>query len=553
MMMDTVIVTFENGKKREYVKGIKFRDIIEDIDEQLNFDVIAGMYNNQMISYDDAIIKSGNLVLYDINTKQGNKIYEKGLLFLFKVCVNEILGSKVYVKVKYSIDHGIFCAISKNINQEEVDKIKILMKEKVKKVLPFDRVETSRVEAINYFKKIKREDKVKTLFYNTSNFVTLYRFDGIYDYVIGDLPNDSSVFKYFDLTLIEGKGIVLRFPSIYDNGKIVKYTHHEKYFNSLEEYNEWGDLLNISNLGELNEAIINNNAGEIVQLSEIIQNYKLLSIAESIALNKDKIKIVLISGPSSSGKTTTSKKLYLYLKTLGVNPYHLSLDDYFLERDETPLGEDGKPDFESLKALDIKLFNSQIQKLLKGVKVVTPTFDFITGRKMFNRPIEMKENDVLIIEGLHALNTDLLKNISDENKFKIYISPLAFLNVDDDNRISMTDIRLIRRMVRDNRTRGYSPSKTLASWASVRLGEEKYVFPFQDQADVVFNSSLAYELGVMKPYAEPLLYSIKDDDPEYLTAFRLLELFKYVLPIPSEDVPNLSIIREFIGDSYFEK
>ena len=551
--MDTVIVTFENGKKREYVKGIKFRDIIEDIDEQLNFDVIAGMYNNQMISYDDAIIKSGNLVLYDINTKQGNKIYEKGLLFLFKVCVNEILGSKVYVKVKYSIDHGIFCAISKNINQEEVDKIKILMKEKVKKVLPFDRVETSRVEAINYFKKIKREDKVKTLFYNTSNFVTLYRFDGVYDYVIGDLPNDSSVLKYFDLTLIEGKGIVLRFPSIYDNGKVVKYTHHEKYFYSLEEYNEWGDLLNISNLGELNEAIINNNAGEIVQLSEIIQNYKLLSIAESIALNKDKIKIVLISGPSSSGKTTTSKKLYLYLKTLGVNPYHLSLDDYFLERDETPLGEDGKPDFESLKALDIKLFNSQIQKLLKGVKVVTPTFDFITGRKMFNRPIEMKENDVLIIEGLHALNNDLLKNVSDEIKFKIYISPLAFLNVDDDNRISMTDIRLIRRMVRDNRTRGYSPSKTLASWASVRLGEEKYVFPFQDQADVVFNSSLAYELGVMKPYAEPLLYSIKDDDPEYLTAFRLLELFKYVLPIPSEDVPNLSIIREFIGDSYFEK
>ena len=553
MMMDTVIVTFENGKKREYVKGIKFRDIIEDIDEQLNFDVIAGMYNNQMISYDDAIIKSGNLVLYDINTKQGNKIYEKGLLFLFKVCVNEILGNKVHVKVKYSIDHGIFCAISKKVNQEEVDKIKTLMKEKVKKVLPFDRVETSRVEAINYFKKIKREDKVKTLFYNTSNFVTLYRFDGVYDYVIGDLPNDSSVLKYFDLTLIEGKGIVLRFPSIYDNGKVVKYTHHEKYFYSLEEYNEWGDLLNISNLGELNEAIINNNAGEIVQLSEIIQNYKLLSIAESIALNKDKIKIVLMSGPSSSGKTTTSKKLYLYLKTLGVNPYHLSLDDYFLERDETPLGEDGKPDFESLKALDIKLFNSQIQKLLKGVKVVTPTFDFITGRKMFNRPIEMKENDVLIIEGLHALNNDLLKNVSDENKFKIYISPLAFLNVDDDNRISMTDIRLIRRMVRDNRTRGYSPSKTLASWASVRLGEEKYVFPFQDQADVVFNSSLAYELGVMKPYAEPLLYSIKDDDPEYLTAFRLLELFKYVLPIPSEDVPNLSIIREFIGDSYFEK
>lgn len=550
--MENIILTLDNGKKKEFVKGIKLKEVINLLKEEYPNDIISAKYNSSIINYEDTINKSGTLSLYDINTKQGNKIYERGLLYLFEVSALEVLGKDTKIIVKYSLDKGIFCKIDKNINTTDITNIKKIMKDKVKASLPFTKIETTRNEAIEYFKSIKREDKVRNLFYNISEFVTLYKLEDTYNYIIGDLPNNTSVLKYFDLSLIEGKGIVVRFPSIYDNSKVLKYTHHDNYFNSLEEYSEWGNKLNINNLGELNDYISNSNSGNLIQLSEIMQDYKLLNIAEEIVLNKDDYKVILLSGPSSSGKTTTSMKLSLYLKSLGLNPTHLSMDDYFLERDETPLGPNGKPDFESLNALDIKLFDSQISKLLKGTKVTVPTFNFISGKKEYKRTIQMQKNDILIIEGLHALNENILKNIPKKNKFKVYISPLTYLNIDDDNRISMTDLRLLRRIVRDNRTRGYSPSTTLNNWEDVRKGEEKYVFPYQDNANVMFNTSLAYELGVLKTYVEPLLYTVKADDPEYLTAKRLLELLKCVLPISSESVPQISIIREFIGGSYFE-
>lgn len=550
--MENIILTLDNGKKKEFVKGIKLKEVINLLKEEYPNDIISAKYNSSIINYEDTINKSGTLSLYDINTKQGNKIYERGLLYLFEVSALEVLGKDIKIIVKYSLDKGIFCKIDKNINTTDITNIKKIMKDKVKASLPFTKIETTRNEAIEYFKSIKREDKVRNLFYNISEFVTLYKLEDTYNYIIGDLPNNTSVLKYFDLSLIEGKGIVVRFPSIYDNSKVLKYTHHDNYFNSLEEYSEWGNKLNINNLGELNDYISNSNSGNLIQLSEIMQDYKLLNIAEEIVLNKDDYKVILLSGPSSSGKTTTSMKLSLYLKSLGLNPTHLSMDDYFLERDQTPLGPNGKPDFESLNALDIKLFDSQISKLLKGTKVTVPTFNFISGKKEYKRTIQMQKNDILIIEGLHALNENILKNIPKKNKFKVYISPLTYLNIDDDNRISMTDLRLLRRIVRDNRTRGYSPSTTLNNWEDVRKGEEKYVFPYQDNANVMFNTSLAYELGVLKTYVEPLLYTVKADDPEYLTARRLLELLKCVLPISSESVPQISIIREFIGGSYFE-
>ncbi len=551
--METIIITFEDGTKKEYIKGVKLSEVISDVKKNYKFDIICGGYRNNIINYDDILTKSGTLNLYDINSDIGNKIYERGLTLLFVVTAHEVLGKSSQIKVKHSIDRGIFCEIkSDKLNEDSLVKIKELMKDKVRKSIPFTKIETNKSEAIEYFKNIKRKDKVKTLSYDNSNFITLYKFDGTYNYILGDLPYDSSVLKYFDLTLLENRGVVVRFPSIYDNGRVKKYTHHEHYFNSLEEYSKWADVLNISNLGELNEAIINNNAGEIIHLSEMIQDYKLLTIAEEISLNKEDIKVILISGPSSSGKTTTSKKLSLYLKTLGLKPIQLSLDDYFLNREDTPLDENGNYDYESLRAIDIKLFNAQIEKLLKGSKVVTPTFDFITGKKIFNKTVEMDKDAILIIEGLHALNDEILTNIDKNFKYKIYISPLCFVNIDDDNRISMTDVRLLRRMVRDNRVRGYSPEHTLKWWDNVRNGEEKYVFPYQDSANVIFNSSLSYELGVLKTYVEPLLYSISEDSSEHINARRLLDLLKYVLPIPSDTIPDVSILREFIGGSYFE-
>ena len=550
--MQTIIITLNNGKKEEYVKGIKVKEILNKMSKEEREDAILIKYNNKKVNLETELKKNGTLQIYDINTLEGNRIYERGLLYLFVYVTNNILEKDTKVIVKHSIDKGIFCKIDKKVEDKDVLEIKKQMKEIVSKNIPFTKMDTTKYEAIEYFKSIKREDKAKTLFYDTSKYVSLYKLDENYNYIVGDLPSSTGVLKYFDLSLIKDKGIVVRFPSIYDNKKVKRYTHHTNYFNTLEEYSAWGNNLNINNIGELNDYITSNKPADIIQLSEIMQDYKLLSIAEQIVLNKEDYKIILLSGPSSSGKTTSAMKLSLYLKSLGLNPTHLSLDDYFHERAETPLGEDGKPDFESITAVDIKLFDSQISKLLKGTKVVVPTFNFIDGKKEYKRTVQLKENDILIIEGLHALNEELLTNIPKKKKFKIYVSPLTYLNIDNDNRISMTDLRLLRRMVRDNRTRGYSPSVTLGTWLKVRSGEEKHVFPYQDNADALFNTSLAYELSVLKTYAEPLLFSIKEDDPEYQTAQRLIELLKFVLPIPSESVPKTSILREFIGDSYFE-
>ncbi len=548
--MNNVIITLEDGTKREYRAGIKLSEIVSDVMPEN--DVICGYFKGNVISLGDTISKSGKLYLYDLNTRLGCNVYEKGLTFLFRICALEILGNDTKIIVRNSIDRGVFFEVDKKVTEENIKDIKKLMKEKVEKEIPFVKVETTMSEALAYFKQIGREDKIRTLFYDKDGYVKLYKFDGVYNYILGHLPHDSSVLKYFDLTIIPDKGIVLRYPTMYDNGKIIKYTHHEQFFDNIDEYLEWAKILNISSIGELNDAIVSSKPGELINLSESIQEYRLQDIVARIKAKEGEIKVVLMSGPSSSGKTTTANKLSLYLKTMGFNPIPLSLDDYFLEREETPLNENGKYDFESLRAIDIKLFNSQIAKLLKGSKVVTPTFNFITGKKEYHKTIQMQEHDILVIEGLHALSEEILKEIPKSKKFKIYISPLVYLNIDDDNRINLTDIRLLRRMVRDNRTRGYGPSNTLASWSEVRSGEEKYVFPYQDSADVVFNTFLAYELPVMKVYALPLLYQVKVDDPEYLTALRLIKLLDMVLPLPSDDVPSLSILREFIGKGYFE-
>lgn len=550
--MDTITLTFPKGIKKEYLKGIKLKEVINDVQEDYPFDIIGAIFKNHIISYEDTITKNGPITLIDINDKVGNQIYESGLTYLFESSILDILGKDTTINIKHSLDKGIYCEIDKPINKDILSLIKEDMYDKVNKAIPFVKIETSRLEAIDYFKKINREDKAKTLFYNTSEYIPLYKFNGLYNYIIGNMPNDTSVLKYFDLSIVDEHGLVLRYPSVRDNGKIVKYTHHDKYFESIKEYSKWGSILNINNIGDLNEYITNHNPNELIELSEIMQDYKLLSIAEKIALNQEDIKMILISGPSSSGKTTTAKKLALYLKTLGLNPISLSLDDYFVNRKDTPLDEEGKPDYESINAIDIELFNDQINKLKKGEKVIIPTYDFYEGKKFFKKSLQLKNNDILIIEGLHALNEVLTKDIPKKNKYKIYISPLTFLNIDNDNRIKMTDIRLLRRIIRDNRTRGYSPSQTLENWHSVRKGEDDYVFSYQDDADIVFNSSLAYELGVLRTYAMPLLFSVKEDDKEYLTALRLIEFLMCILPIPSDYVPKISILREFIGGSFFE-
>ena len=300
--METIIVTLQNGKKLEYKKSIKLYEVLENLKNDLPFDILIAKYRNEFINYNDSLTKNGTLELFDINTSLGNRTYERALTIVFKTAVYEVLGPDTKVIVRHSLDKGIYIDIDKKITKDKLELIKVVMKDKIAKQIPFTKIETTIQEATEYFKNIKRKDLVKTLFYNKSNYITLYKFENTYHYVLGLLPNDSGVLKYFDLTLLEGKGIVLRYPSIYNNGKIVKYTHHDNLFNSLEEYAEWGRILNINNLGDLNDSIVNTKPGELINLSESIQDYKLLKIAEVIKQKSKDIKIVLMSGPSSSGK-----------------------------------------------------------------------------------------------------------------------------------------------------------------------------------------------------------------------------------------------------------
>ena len=373
----------------------------------------------------------------------------------------------------------------------------------------------------------------------------------MYDYFHGDMPINTSYLKWFDLVKVTSNGLVLMLPNIYTDCKIKPYVHHEKLFEEFSAYNEWSNRININNISDLNDVIAKGDISNLIYMSETEQNARLFAIAKNISENPN-IKVVLIAGPSSSGKTTTSKKIGLYLRSIGLNPFSLSIDDYFLDRDKTPLKEDGNPDFEALSAINIELFNGHLKKLLNYEEVNMPTYNFITGKSEPNsKKVKLNEKDILIIEGLHALNEELTSSIDHSKKYKIYISPLTSINIDNHNRIGTTDNRLLRRMIRDNRYRGYPAEHTLSKWKDVREGEEKYVFPYQDEADVVFNTSLIYELSVLRLYAEPLLFSISEDNPHYGEAIRLLNILRLTLPVTCNTIPLDSIIREFVGDSYF--
>ncbi len=422
----------------------------------------------------------------------------------------------------------------------------------IKKDLPIEKTLVNRIEAIDYYNSTKNYDKANTLKYSVNTNVNLYRLIDIYDYFFSYLPVSTGVLKDFKLTYIDTNSFILRYPNIYYMNKIPVYKHHEKLFNEFKKYDDWCKNLNIENISCLNSRVSKGGIDDLIILSENVQNNALFKIAETIYSNKN-LKILLVSGPSSSGKTTTSKKLGLFLKGFGLKIRIISTDDYFIDRVKTPKLSDGSYDYESLNALNVELFNQNLKDLLEGKEVKLPSYNFVTGKSEFlNESIKLSENEILIIEGLHALNEELTYSIEKKNKFKIYLCPLTVLSLDNHNRIRTTDNRLLRRIVRDNRTRGYSASETLSSWGIVREGEEKYIFPYQDEADVVFNTSLIYELGVLKTYAEPLLFSVEEDDPNYKEAIRLLNLLKNVLPIPNEFIPKDSVIREFIGGGYFK-
>ena len=547
--MEKVKVTYL-GKSYMYPKDITLEDISKDFQENYSETIIMAEVNGRPYELNYKVTDDVTVDFFDLTSSTGNRVYESGLIFVLeKACLN-MLNSEI--EVKYSIDKGIYIKIYKKITKEDLDKVSREMKEIVKRNLPIQKNLVNRLEAIEYYKSTKSYDKVNVLKYSVNTNVNLYRLMDIYNYFFSYLPVSTGALKEFKLTYIDQNSFVLRYPNIYYLNKIPVYKHHDKLFNEFKKYDEWSEKLGIENVSSLNNKVTKGNVDDIVLLSENIQNNSLFKIAETIYNNK-KLKLILLAGPSSSGKTTTSKKLELFLKGFGLNPIAISIDNYFVDRDKTPRLPDGSYDFESLNSINVELFNKNLKDLLDGKEVTLPVYNFITGKsELSDESIKLGEKEILIVEGLHALNEELTYSIDRKNKYKIYLCPLTVLSLDNHNRIRTTDNRLLRRIVRDNRTRGYSASDTLSTWSKVREGEEKYVFPFQDEADVIFNTSLIYELGVLKTYAEPLLYSVEESDPMYKEAVRLLNLLKNILPISNDYIPVDSIVREFIGGGYFK-
>ena len=551
-MIESIEVTIKN-KKYKYSRGITLQEIYMEHQESHKYPILIARVNNRLRELSYTLKDNCEVEFLDLTSKEGNRVHVNGLTFVMLYAVKKLYGKGANIFVQHSLDKGIYFQSSFKLTEEKLEALKTEMKAIIKKDMPITRLTIDRLEAIEYFRNIGDDVKADVMKYNTDNYITLYRLGNIYNYFYSLMPMSTGVLKDFDLTYVKGNGFTLRFPTTYINDKIPKYKHHPNMLNAFSEYKEWAKLIGVENSTDLNRVVSNGKINDLIKMDETLQSGRLLKISQDIFLKKNKVKIVLLAGPSSSGKTTTSRKLCMYLEAFGLHPKTIGMDDYFVDKKETPKDEDGNYDFECLEAIDLKLFDKQMAELLRGEEVKIPTYNFITGEKEYRDTMQLEDNDILIIEGIHALDNKILTNIDREKKFKIYISPLTELCMDNHNRISTTDNRLLRRIVRDNRTRNYTVEHTLAQWPSVREGEEKYIFPYQDESDATINSAAIYELGVLKTYVEPLLYSVGTDSIYYEDAKRLIDFLRLFLPISADRIPEDAVIREFIGGSYFHE
>ena len=547
--MDFVNVKI-NDKTFVYYKGTTIEEVSRQFSINYKYPILISYVDNRLVELNKVLEKDCSLSFIDCSSRTGSRIYVKGLIFLLMCAIKELYGYNYSFKVCHSIDKGVRIRCLFDLTEEKLEEIKNKMIELVNLNLPIKKCIVKRKEAINYFKQTTNTSVANNYYYTTSNYVTLYKLNNMYGYFYSQMPINTKVFKSFALKYLGNNEFVLQYPTL--NGEIPSYIEHKKITEAFNKNYKSAKKLNIFTSSDINRIIAKGKINDIITLNEVIANNELLDLARQIAEQSSRVKVVLIAGPSSSGKTTTSRKLSMFLNTFGLNPKPISLDDYFLPREETPKLPNGDYDFESLRAIDIDLFNNQLKKLLNNEEVIIPTFNFKTGIPEFNKSLKLNDNDIIIIEGLHCLNEELTKSIPKENKFKVYVSPLTDLNVDNYNMVSTSDNRLLRRMVRDNRTRGYSAEYTIKTWSRVRDGEEKYIFPYQEEADFVVNSALIYEIGALRQYAEPLLYNIDINSPYYEEARRLLRFLNMFLVVPTENIPKESILREFIGGSYFE-
>ena len=549
-MLESIKV-FVDNQETTIKKGISLLELSKMYDEKFSHKIIIAKVDGEYHELNDLITKPCDIEFFDLTTQFANRVYLNGLVYLANYCFHELFRNKVYLLTKHSADKGLYIEASCKLTKEMVIDLESKMNEVVRDNLKIHKVTILREDAINYFNEIGDIKKAGLLEYMTNTYINLYRMGNSYNYMFSLMPSETSCLNEFKLSYLNEEGFILRFPTIYSNGLIPKYKHHPKLFEVFNESKELCKLMSLETSVDLNNKITEGKISDLIKVSETLYSNRLLNVAKKIASDK-KVKIVLIAGPSSSGKTTTTKKLSMYLRSFGLKPKMLSMDDFFVERKDTPKKANGEYDFECLEAINLDLFNESLDKLLKGEKVILPVFNFVSGKKEFKNEMQLDEDDILLIEGIHCLNPSILTNIESSKKIKIYLSALTEINVDKDNRISTTDNRLIRRLIRDYYTRGYEPFETLDLWDSVREGEEKYIFPYQDEADITLNTGLVYEFPILKVYALPLLYTVSRDSEFYEDAKRLIRLLEIFLPVPSDQVPNDSILREFIGGSYFK-
>lgn len=549
-MTNELIIEIEGYGNIVVHKDTTLYDLIKRLNK--TDDIIACSINNEIVELSYKLKEDTKLKLISIKDRMGAKIYRSGLKFIYITAIKELFGINTDVKLLHSLDKGIYTRIDLDLTVDIVKDIKAKMEELVSRDLRFEKITTSRKEAIKYFNEVKEKEKSSMYKQMTGDALTLYNLLNYYNYFYTKMPYSTGIIKSFDLTLTKDKGVMLEYPSTYDM-KIPPYTHMDQVLNVFKEYGKWADTLGVKYVSDVNNVVIEGKIKEFIELNEIKQNNDLLKIASEIEKNLNNIKLVLIAGPSSSGKTTTSKKLSLYLKNKGINPFVLSTDDFFKNRIDTPKNENGEYEYDIPEALDIDLFNEKLTSLIKGEETLLPTYNFLTGEKEYKHPpVSLKNRDLIIVEGIHTLNEILTSKIDRKNKLKIYISPFTPLDLDRHNHVSTVDLRLIRRLVRDYRTRGYDAEETLKNWRVVRRSEEKYIFPYQKEADIVLNTALIYELGVLKTYAVPILFSVSYHSEYYSEALRIINFLKSFLNISDSMLPETALLREFVGGGYFE-
>ena len=543
------------GREMQIREGMTFGELSKEFQGEFSSAILLAKQGNMLKELNYEIKEDDDITFLDLTSKDGMRVYHRGVSFLLVKTVRDILGEEARLVVEHSLRGNLYCEI-RNVNMEiTAEWLKVLqdkMMEYVAADLPIRKKIFRKDKAIEIAKKQGMQDKVELFRFRSASSVNMYELEGFYDYFYGYMPASTGALPLFGLVPHE-KGFLLRFPDPENPSELLPLQIPEKISRVFMEQMRWSNLMGVTNVANLNNAIVKGGFGELVRINEALHEKKIAEIADQIYQRMDKVRVVLIAGPSSSGKTSFANRLSIQLKALGVKPHKVSLDDYFLNRDDTPLDENGKRNFEVIEALDLPLLNSDLKKIIAGEKVELPFYNFLTGKREYNGDfVQLGEGEVLVMEGIHGLNDRLTEEIPAENKFKIFISAITQLNVDDHNRISTSDSRMIRRMVRDYQFRGRDARKTIETWQEVTQGEEDNIFPFQENADAVFNSATLYELSVLKQYAEPQLFAIDPSMPEYVTAKRLIKFLGYFLSIPGQEIPNNSLIKEFVGGSCFK-